>query len=182
LTSSAKRWGCTTFCVVAVGGAVALYAYVLYTSRVPADWPLPSMYRTEADLRVLVKAVEQYHSDLGVYPPAGLVGLRRATDHLSRVGNYMPAGPPGDGWGREYAYVPHLDYDRVESPALRDTTGIYAPGAYQIYSAGRDGDPGAEDASAQVDNITSWDLGTRPWRAHYRAAQDEVYRESRAKR
>jgi hypothetical protein len=120
------------------------------------------MYRTEADLTSLVTAVETYKADKGEYPPSGPDGLRMATDHLSRTANYMPDGPPPDGWGRRYCYVRAQDYAGSDS-ALRDSGGNYhAPGTYQLYSAGGDG-----DLQTQDDNICSWLRDRRPWRKSY---------------
>ena len=144
-------------------------ASCLFTSmRLPADAPLARMFRTEAELRVLVKAVDTYHQTYGAYPPPGSEGLLKAVAHLDRNVNYLPSGPPTDGWDRPFHYVPGDRYNEPGSDTLRDTTLYpYSPDTYQIYSLGADGKAGTGESSEQRDNITNWD-DMRPWRTIYR--------------
>lgn len=135
---------------------------VAYSLMVPVDSPRARMFRTEADLTSLVTALETYKADKGEYPPSGPAGLRMATDHLSRTANYMPDGPPPDGWGRPYCYVRAQDYAGSDT-VLRDSGGnCHAPGTYQLYSAGEDG-----NLQTQQDNICSWRRDAKPWREWY---------------
>jgi hypothetical protein len=148
--------------VVLVGGG-----YIIVAKRLPEDAPLARMYRTEASLAGLVRAVEGYRHDTGAWPPPGPEGLKMATDHLSRAASYFPDGPPPDAWGRPFVYVPGDTYAAPGSSALRDARGgHFAPDSFQLYSVGADGNPGLEQGSAAEDNIVSWD-DSRPWRALY---------------
>lgn len=142
----------------------------LAASRVPKDSPLAQMYRTEADLRALVTAIEMYARDLGAYPPAGIDGLRAATGHLSRDVDYLPEGPPNDAWDRPYVYVPHTEYDRAGSLAFSGPGGPFAPRSFQLYSVGMDGDAGLTNPELSRDNIVNWDPN-RSWRAVYKMRQ-----------
>jgi hypothetical protein len=159
--------GLAAFGIVAIGWIMSL--------RVPKDSPLARMYRTEADLRALVTAVEMYRRHLGVYPPGGREGLRAATKHLSRNVDYLPQGPPNDGWDRPYVYVPHTEYARLGSRAFTGPRGAFAPQTFQIYSVGRDGDAGLTNPELARDNIVSWDPDCS-WRAVYKEGQSEFMR------
>ncbi len=150
-------------CVVGV-----TVAYVVAARRLPADAPLARMYRTEADLALLVTAVESYFNAHRRYPPAGPEGLRIATDHLSKTVDYLPDGPPLDAWGQPYCYAPHTAYRKTGAGALRGDDGYYAAETYQIYSLGADRDPGIDDPVKRQDNISSWDA-SKSWRTVYHA-------------
>ena len=175
--TSKRRWGLGLAAVAAMALAAVGAAYLIAALRMPYDAPLARMYRTEADLAFLAKAVDTYKRDNGQYPPAGADGLRRATDHLSRHANYVPEGPPPDSWGHYYYYVPATQYAEPESAALkcgdarssaaRSSAAYCAPDTYQLYSAGADGDPGLDAAEGRRDNICNWDR-SKPWRAAYR--------------
>ncbi|MBI5095780.1 MAG: type II secretion system protein GspG [Candidatus Hydrogenedentes bacterium] len=167
MTSRAIRRGCGIAVAVAVVSVAALALMILIPAwRLPQDAPLARMYRTEADLAVLVKALDTYHAARGVYPPGGAGGLRMATDFLSRTGHYLPEGPPTDGWDRPFVYVPGDAYAAPESQALHRAEVYYAPHTYQVYSLGADGAAGIGDVAQQQDNITSWD-SAKPWRSTY---------------
>lgn len=157
---------------------LAAAAYVFYARRLPEDAPLARMYRTEATLRLLVRAVDGYRAAHGAWPPAGPEGLERAVAHLSRNVNYLPEGVPRDAWDRAYVYVPADEYDGPDSLALRGPDGAWhAPGACQIYSRGADGDAGIGNPAAQRDNIVSWDPD-RSWRPHYRTLNRRYRKEN----
>ena len=176
-----RRRGCLVLAFL--GGTcllVLLAGYLIVAVRLQQDAPLARMYRTEADLAGLVKAVDAYFRDHGQYPPAGPEGLRLATDHLSRKANYFPHGPTPDAWGRPYHYVPHTAYD-ADPAALRDQRGYGAPDSYQLYSMGADGDAGVDDPEKQGDNICSWEEG-RSWRAAYRARNKDFMRRGKDNR
>jgi len=130
-----------------------------------SDSPVARMYRTEADLASLVNAIDSYYEAKGVYPPPGDVGLATALDHISEAVDYFPGGPPSDGWGRAFRYVPHFAYPTKDSGALKDGA-YFAEDGYQLYSLGADGDAGKTNARARADNITSWERD-RPWRDVY---------------
>ena len=169
-TSRAQQYqprGCFGGCVIlTLIPLAALVMFVLYSLQVDPDSPIARMYRTEADLRALMKAVDTYHAELHTYPPAGPEGLRAATDYLSRKGHYLPGGPPPDGWNRTFTYVPSSAYEASGTGALRTETGFFAPDTYQIYSTGADGDSGRNNSGGLSDNIVSWDPNLA-WRAHY---------------
>ncbi len=169
-TSKTKR-----VCFFAAFGATVLFfsigvSYLIVVLSTPEDSPRARMFRTEADLRALVTAIETYNDNWGVYPPPGPMGIRAATDFLSRNVAYLPGGPPFDAWGHPYQYVPATAYGEPGSGALRGEDDYYAPGTYQLYSPGMDGDPGLAETLKQRDNITSWEA-TRPWRAVYAQRQ-----------
>ena len=141
--------------------------FVARSFWVSPDAPVSRMYRTEADLRSLVTAIDTYFADKGVYPPPGEAGIAVALAHLSQTVDYFPDGAPRDGWGRAFVYVPHFSYRAAESRALRDGE-FFAPDTYQLYSVGADGLDGVDDVAGRADNITSWD-SERSWRRVYRA-------------
>lgn len=146
--------------VLVAGGALFLPAWFR-----PNDSPMARMYRTEADLRSLIKAVDTYFEALGVYPEPGAEGLEAAIDHLSQNVAYFPSGPPQDAWGRPYVYVPHTAYEDATWKAVSDGGGYFAPEHYQVYSVGADG-----EATGLMDNINNWDAD-RSWRTAYKELQ-----------
>lgn len=173
LSSEPRRrlWKVVLFLMAGAGILVAGVCLIL-AGRLPEDAPLARMYRTEATLAALARAIDGYHAARGAWPPPGPDGLRMATDHLSRVAGYLPDGPPPDAWGRPFVYVPNGAYVEPGSQALQDEQGRYhAPDSYQVYSTGGDGDPGLEQRGAAADNIVHWD-DSRPWRALYRSMND----------
>lgn len=152
---------------IGVGLLVAAIAAFLIIPSLTRDSesPIARMYRTEADLASLVNAIDMYFEAKGVYPPPGEVGLAVALDHISQSVNYFPDGPPVDGWGRTFHYVPSFAYPTKNSGALANSA-YFAPDSYQLYSLGQDGDDGRTNPAARADNITSWDED-RPWRSVY---------------
>ena len=152
---------------------VAVAVYLFVSLKTPSDAPLARMYRTEADLASLAKAVDVYYADHGQYPSAGESGLRLATDHLSRKVDYFAGGPLRDAWGQPYTYAPHSQYPEPEAGALEANGEYFAADTYQIYSAGADGEPGIDKPHRRLDNICSWDK-SRSWRPVYREL-DEVF-------
>lgn len=160
------------FPILAVLSFAATHLIVALST--PRHSPKAQMYRTEATLRSLANAIETYRADLGTYPPAGESGLRLAVTHLSKTVDYLPDGPPRDAWDRAYYYVPSADYDLPGSTAIKMDGQSMAPGTYQLYSAGIDGDPGLDDPRKRADNITSWD-SERPWRTKYYYLQQAYF-------
>ena len=182
MNSSARRLGGCLPPVVVLGvfGFILASFYLLLSLRLPKDAPLARMYRCEADLAFLAKAVDHYHEVHGTYPPAGTEGLAEATRLLSAKANYLPDGPPLDAWDHPYHYVPHTQYDDPQWQALRCGETFCAPGTYQLYSDGGDGDAGMGDAAKQADNICNWDAA-KTWRTVYREA-NKAYMASRGGR
>ncbi len=141
------------FAVAGVFLLAFLALYVYRTASIPADSPIARMYRTEADLAMLGNALDHYRSEYGRYPQPGAEGLAAATEFLSETGNYLPGGPPSDGWGRPYVYATAQDSARV-------------------YSLGADGINGREGIPGSPDDIGA-DGASRSYRTHYRALQRE---------
>ena len=154
--------------------AIAVIVFAVAALTLSRDAPLARMYRTEATLTALVKAVDTYYEAHGTYPPAGTDGLRLAAGHLSRIADYFPEGPPPDAWERPYRYVPHTQYHEEDCGALKAGGQYAAPETYQVYSLGADGKAGIRDAIYRQDNITSWDK-EKSWRPVYRAL-NKAYR------
>ena len=172
-----RRTCLVAFLVPAAAAALLLAGLIVWSLRMPRNAPLARMYRTEVDLTVLVNAVEAYHGEHGVYPPAAAEGLRLATDRLSGQVDYLPEGIPCDAWGNPFHYVPARDYAQPGSGALRSQEGYFAPDTFQIYSGGGDGDAGIDAADPRRDNIHSWD-SDKSWRATYHEYQ-RVFAEGR---
>ena len=160
--------------------AAMVIAFVVAALTVPRDAPLARMYRTEATLTALVKAVDTYYEAHGAYPPAGTDGLRLAANYLSRTANYFPEGPPPDGWERPYHYVPYTQYHEYDCGALKAGDQYAAPDTYQIYSLGADGKAGIHDLVYRQDNLCSWDK-QKSWRPVYRVL-NKAYRNARKQR
>jgi hypothetical protein len=134
-------------------GAVGIAAYFVYNAyQTPLDSPLARMYRTEASLTALEKALRVYQAELGALPHEGGAGLRAAAKRLSAQADYFPRGPVHDAWGNAFVYAPK------------------GGGAYRLHSRGAD----AQDATR--DDITSWEPD-KPWRPVYKELQRAYKRE-----
>ena len=98
--------------------------------------------RTQIDLLGL--ALDNYRLDNGEYPTTeqGLAALQEKPSReplpLNWRGPYLKKAVPLDPWGRPYLY---------KSPGEHNPTG------YDLFTFGRDGQPGGEDEDA---DITSW--------------------------
>jgi len=98
--------------------------------------------RTQIDLLGL--ALDNYRLDNGVYPTTeqGLAALQEKPSReplpLNWRGPYLKKAVPLDPWGRPYLY---------KSPGEHNPTG------YDLFTFGRDGQPGGEDEDV---DITSW--------------------------
>src|SRR5205809_2498457 len=98
--------------------------------------------RTQIDLLGL--ALDNYRLDNGEYPTTeqGLAALQEKPSReplpLNWRGPYLKKAVPLDPWGRAYLY---------KSPGERTASG------YDLYTLGRDGQPGGEGEDA---DITSW--------------------------
>ncbi|HEY4373040.1 MAG TPA: type II secretion system major pseudopilin GspG [Burkholderiales bacterium] len=93
----------------------------------------------KAQLDALGKALDQYRIDVGHYPSTeqGLAALvAKPTNEQHWEGPYLQKGVPPDPWGRAYLYkLPgeHGDYD--------------------LYTFGKDGQPGG---SGDAEDVTNW--------------------------
>lgn len=88
----------------------------------------------KAQIDALQKALDQYRIDTGRYPGTeqGLEALVRApADEPRWAGPYLARAVPPDPWGRPYQY---------RSPGQH--------GDYDLFSFGRDGQPGGEGENA----------------------------------
>lgn len=148
----------------------ALLLYVMFTARIPADSPMARMYRTEADMALLRKAILVYYDTYEVYPPGGEHGLSIAMELFTNVDRFLPEGLPADGWEEAFVYVPHSEYGMPESSALLVNDGFEAPESFQLFSRGADGKAGASASSEREDNIVSWEK-SKNWRPTYKKLQ-----------
>ena len=159
--------------------AILVVALVWWRAhRLPEDAPLARMYRTEADLRMLRHAIEQYHERTGQYPPPGVEGLEKAVETLGRGADYLPGGPPPDAWERPFHYVPHTAYGDEGVEVFQAEERYEAPETFQLFSGGASGNPGFDDPEARRDTITSWEPD-RPWRGAYRELNEAFMEERR---
>lgn len=93
----------------------------------------------KAQIDAIEKALDQYRLDTGRYPSSeqGLAVLnQKPTNEPHWSGPYLKKEVPPDPWGRPYLY---------RSPGEH--------GDYDVYSYGKDGQPGGTAESADV---TSW--------------------------
>lgn len=93
----------------------------------------------KAQIDALEKALDQYRLDVGRYPSSeqGLDALMaRPADESRWQGPYLKKAVPMDPWGHPYQY---------KSPGEH--------GEFDLYSFGKDGQPGGSDESA---DITNW--------------------------
>jgi general secretion pathway protein G len=131
----------------------------------------PAVFRNVSDAKTVAArsqieifslALNQYRLDNEAFPTSeqGLSALRRSPVVPDASGNvpanwrgpYMSRTVPLDPWGRAYIYI---------------APGIENPGSFDLYSLGRDGQPGGDGEDADV---TSWD-GPLPAGAPGSAAQ-----------
>jgi len=92
-----------------------------------------------AQIDGLEKALDQYRLDTGQYPSTeqGLGALTQAPSGETRwAGPYLKKAAPPDPWGRAYVYRQPGEH-----------------GDYDLYSLGKDGQPGG---SAEAADITNW--------------------------
>lgn len=99
--------------------------------------------KAKGDIRTLEQAAELYHLDMLDYPDEedGLQALRTAPSSLSDQSRYRQGGYikllPKDPWERDYIYSYPGEH-----------------GVYDIFSYGKDGEPGGEGENADV---VSWE-------------------------
>jgi general secretion pathway protein G len=109
---------------------------------------------TKAKLKNLESALEFYRMDNSRYPSTeqGLVSLvkKPTTDPAPRnypPGGYLQRGGPAameDAWDNEFHY---------ESPGQNNVH------SFDMWSLGADGEPGGQDADADIQNWSTQDLG-----------------------
>jgi general secretion pathway protein G len=93
----------------------------------------------KAQIDALEKALDQYRLDTGRYPTSeqGLSALnQKPANEPKWSGPYLKKDVPADPWGRPYAY---------RAPGEH--------GEYDLYSYGKDGQPGG---AAEAADVTSW--------------------------
>lgn len=93
----------------------------------------------KAQINALGQALDQYRLDVGRYPTTeqGLAALNKNTDNSTKwSGPYLKKAVPNDPWDRPYLY---------KSPGEH--------GDYDLYSNGKDGQPGGTKESQDV---VSW--------------------------
>jgi len=92
----------------------------------------------KAQIDALAKALDQYRLDTGHYPSSeqGLVALTAAPSDESRwQGPYLQKAVPKDPWDKPYQYRYPGQYNE-----------------YDLWSFGKDGQPGGMDEAADVTN------------------------------
>ena len=136
--------------LIALCVIVAPGAFVYWSLHVPENSPMAKMYRTEAGLAALGRAIEAYRLTYGADPPEGIEGLEKSIEVLSRTARYFPDGPPHDGWGREFVYTPGLK-----------------GGFIQLFSMGQDGETGEGAIADDIQHTHP----PRPWRKVYKGRQ-----------
>lgn len=94
-------------------------------------------------LELISVALDNYRLDSGAYPTTeqGLAALREKPTASPVPGNwrgpYLRKGVPQDPWGRAYSYQSPGEHNKSE---------------FDLFTLGRDGEPGGEDENADVTN------------------------------
>lgn len=93
----------------------------------------------KAQIELLGQALDQYRLDVGTYPTTeqGLNALSTNPGVDKWDGPYLKKGLPVDPWGKPYIY---------QQPGSN--------GEYDLFSYGRDGNPGGE---GEDKDVTSWE-------------------------
>jgi general secretion pathway protein G len=121
--------------VMVIIGLLAGYVAPKYFSQVGKS----EVKVAQAQIDSLEKALDQYRLDMGHYPATeqGLSALMtRPANEPRWQGPYLKKSAPPDPWGRPYVY---------KYPGER--------GEYDLYSLGKDGQPGG---AAEAADITNW--------------------------
>lgn len=121
--------------VLVIIGLLVAYVAPRYFSQVGKS----EVKVTRAQLKALEDALDQYRLDVGRYPTSeqGLDALNAQPSGEGRwQGPYLRKSVPKDPWGSAYQY---------RSPGEH--------GEYDLYSLGKDGQPGGQGEAA---DITSW--------------------------
>ena len=120
--------------VVVIIGVLASYVAPRYFSQVGKS----EVKVARAQIDAIEKALDQYRADTSRYPSGeqGLAALmKRPAGEARWDGPYLKRQLPPDPWGRPYQYRfpgEHGDYD--------------------VYSLGRDGQPGGSGEAADIGN------------------------------
>ncbi|SET08398.1 general secretion pathway protein G [Nitrosospira multiformis] len=141
--SSALRWRKTAggftllelLVVMVIIGLLAGYVAPKYFSQVGKS----EVKVAQAQIDSLEKALDQYRLDTGHYPTSeqGLVALTmRPSSEPKWQGPYLKKTSPPDPWGRAYVYRYPGEH-----------------GEYDLFSYGKDGQPGGTGEAA---DITNW--------------------------
>lgn len=121
--------------VMVIIGLLAGYVGPKYFSQIGKS----EVKTARAQIEALEQALDQYRLDAGHYPTTeqGLAALMTKPGNEQKWGGpYLKKNVPQDPWGRPYLY---------KSPGEH--------GEYDLYSLGKDGQPGGTDEAA---DITSW--------------------------
>jgi general secretion pathway protein G len=136
--AGARRAGFTLLellVVMVIIGLLAGYVGPKYFSQVGKS----ETKVAKAQIDAIEKALDQYRLDTGRYPTTeqGLVALNQRPANDPRwAGPYLKKDVPPDPWGKPYRY---------RSPGEH--------GEYDLYSYGKDGQPGG---TAEAADVTSW--------------------------
>jgi general secretion pathway protein G len=103
----------------------------------------------KSQIEIFAVALDAYRLDTGRYPTTeeGLAALRLAPAGEQQTGwrgPYLRKAIPLDPWRRPYVY---------RAPGIRN------PDSYDVYTLGRDGQPGGDGEDADV---TSWGEAVKP--------------------
>jgi general secretion pathway protein G len=121
--------------VMVILGLLAGYVGPKYFSQIGKS----EVKTARTQIEAIAKALDQYRLDVGRYPTTeqGLAALNaRPGSEPKWDGPYLSKALPNDPWGRPYQY---------RSPGEH--------GEYDLFSFGRDGQPGGTDDGA---DITNW--------------------------
>lgn len=121
--------------VMVIIGLLASYVAPKYFSQVGKS----EVKAAQAQIDAFEKALDQYRLDTGHYPATeqGLAALvTRPSNESKWQGPYLKKGAPLDPWGKPYVYK--YPGERAE---------------FDLYSYGKDGQPGGTGESA---DITNW--------------------------
>lgn len=121
--------------VMVIIGLLAGYVAPKYFSQIGKS----EVKVARAQIDSIEKALDQYRLDTGRYPTSeqGLASLmRRPSNEPKWAGPYLKKDVPPDPWGKPFQY---------KSPGEH--------GDYDLFSYGKDGQPGGIDEAA---DITNW--------------------------
>lgn len=120
--------------VVVIIGLLASYVGPKYFSQIGKS----EVKTAQAQIDALEKALDQYRLDVGSYPTTeeGLAALDSApAGNAKWLGPYLKKKVPLDPWGKPFQY---------KSPGQH--------GEFDLFSLGKDGQPGGEGEAADIGN------------------------------
>ena len=121
--------------VMVIIGLLAAYVGPKYFSQIGKS----EIKMAQSQIDALEKALHQFRLDVGSYPTTeqGLEALVISPENNSKwQGPYLSKKPPPDPWGRPYIYKYPGEHNE-----------------FDLFSQGKDGQPGGEDEMA---DITNW--------------------------